>query len=292
MVVAKEQTVIGFIGTGVMGNSMAGHLLKAGYELYVYTRTKAKAEELVVKGAKWAETPKEIAERANVIITMIGYPSDVEDVYLGEQGLIPNAKPGTYVIDMTTSTPSLAAKIASEAKKNGISALDAPVSGGDIGARDARLAIMVGGEEADFEAVRPIFEVMGNNVIYQGPAGSGQHTKMCNQIVIASTMVAVTEAVKYAEKSGLDPERVLQSISTGAASSWSLSNLAPKMIQGDFAPGFYIKHFIKDMNIALEEAKKMGLDAPGLALSKSMYDELAAAGEGENGTQAIYKAYK
>lgn len=292
MVVAKEQTVIGFIGTGVMGNSMAGHLLKAGYELYVYTRTKVKAEELVAKGAKWVETPKEMAERANVIITMIGYPSDVEDVYLGEQGLIPNAKPGTYVIDMTTSTPSLAAKIASEAKKKGIFALDAPVSGGDIGARDARLAIMVGGEEVDFEAVRPIFEVMGNNIIYQGPAGSGQHTKMCNQIVIASTMVAVTEAVKYAEKSGLDPERVLQSISTGAASSWSLSNLAPKMIQGDFAPGFYIKHFIKDMNIALEEAKKMGLDAPGLALSKSMYDELAAAGEGENGTQAIYKFYK
>lgn len=292
MVLEKGQTVIGFIGTGVMGKSMANHLLKAGYELYVYTRTKAKAEELLAEGAKWAESPKVITEHANVMITMIGYPTDVEEVYLGEQGLITNGKPGTYVIDMTTSTPSLAERIYNEAKVKGIAALDAPVSGGDIGARDAKLAIMVGGEEADFEAVRPIFELMGNNIVHQGPAGSGQHTKMCNQIVIASTMIAVTEAIKYAEKAGLDPERVLQSISTGAASSWSLSNLVPRMIKGDFEPGFYIKHFIKDMNIALEESEKMGLDTPGLALSKSLYAQLADAGEENSGTQALYKYYK
>ncbi|MEH6947248.1 NAD(P)-dependent oxidoreductase [Bacillus sp. JJ634] len=288
----KENAIIGFIGTGVMGKSMAHHLLKAGYELYVYTRTKEKAEELLNQGAKWADTPKELAQHANVIITMIGYPKDVEDIYLGEHGLIVNGKPGTYMIDMTTSTPSLAERIASEAKKKGMAALDAPVSGGDIGARDAKLAIMVGGEEEDFKTVQPILEVMGNNIIYQGKAGSGQHTKMCNQITIASTMIGVTEAIVYAKKAGLDPERVLQSISTGAASSWSLTNLVPRMVKEDFEPGFYIKHFIKDMTIALEEADKMGMDTPGLALSKSLYVQLAEAGEENSGTQALYKYYK
>ncbi|USK61031.1 NAD(P)-dependent oxidoreductase [Peribacillus asahii] len=288
----KENTIIGFIGTGVMGKSMAHHLLKAGYELYVYTRTKEKAEELLNQGAKWADTPKELAQHANVIITMIGYPKDVEDIYLGEQGLIVNGKPGTYMIDMTTSTPSLAERIASEARKKGMAALDAPVSGGDIGARDAKLAIMVGGEEEDFKKVQPILEVMGNNVVYQGKAGSGQHTKMCNQITIASTMIGVTEAIVYAKKAGLDPDRVLQSISTGAASSWSLTNLVPRMVKEDFEPGFYIKHFIKDMTIALEEADKMGMDTPGLALSKSLYVQLAEAGEENSGTQALYKYYK
>ncbi|USK71460.1 NAD(P)-dependent oxidoreductase [Peribacillus asahii] len=288
----KENAIIGFIGTGVMGKSMAHHLLKAGYELYVYTRTKGKAEELLNQGAKWVDTPKELAQHANVIITMIGYPKDVEDIYLGEQGLIVNGKPGTYMIDMTTSTPSLAERIASEAKKKGMAALDAPVSGGDIGARDAKLAIMVGGEEEDFKTVQPILEVMGNNVVYQGKAGSGQHTKMCNQITIASTMIGVTEAIVYAKKAGLDPDRVLQSISTGAASSWSLTNLVPRMVKEDFEPGFYIKHFIKDMTIALEEADKMGMDTPGLALSKSLYVQLAEAGEENSGTQALYKYYK
>ena len=292
LVLMKENTIIGFIGTGVMGKSMAHHLLKAGYELYVYTRTKEKAEELLNQGAKWADTPKELAQHANVIITMIGYPKDVEDIYLGEQGLIVNGKPGTYMIDMTTSTPSLAERIASEARKKGMAALDAPVSGGDIGARDAKLAIMVGGEEEDFKKVQPILEVMGNNVVYQGKAGSGQHTKMCNQITIASTMIGVTEAIVYAKKAGLDPERVLQSISTGAASSWSLTNLVPRMVKEDFEPGFYIKHFIKDMTIALEEADKMGMDTPGLALSKSLYVQLAEAGEENSGTQALYKYYK
>lgn len=287
----QSNKVIGFIGLGVMGKSMAAHLLKAGFEVFVYTRTKDKAGELLSQGAKWAAAPKEIAQKANVIISMVGYPSDVEEIYLGENGLIENGKQGTYLIDMTTSTPTLAVKIAEEAKKRGMESLDAPVSGGDIGARDAKLTIMVGGSSEAFEAVRPIFDILGSNVVHQGPAGSGQHTKMCNQIAIASNMIGVTEAISYAKKAGLDPDRVLRSISTGSAGSWSLSNLVPRMVEGDFEPGFYIKHFIKDMKIALDEAERMGMDAPGLSLSKSLYEGLAEAGEENSGTQALYKHY-
>ena len=287
----QSNKVIGFIGLGVMGKSMAAHLLKAGFEVLVYTRTKEKASELLSQGAKWASAPKEIAQKANVIISMVGYPSDVEEIYLGENGLIENGKQGTYLIDMTTSTPTLAVKIAEEAKKRGMESLDAPVSGGDIGARDAKLTIMVGGSSEAFEAVRPIFDILGSNVVHQGPAGSGQHTKMCNQIAIASNMIGVTEAISYAKKAGLDPDRVLRSISSGSAGSWSLSNLVPRMIEGDFEPGFYIKHFIKDMKIALDEAERMGMDAPGLSLSKSLYEGLAEAGEENSGTQALYKHY-
>ncbi|MBT2605739.1 NAD(P)-dependent oxidoreductase [Bacillus sp. ISL-53] len=287
----QSNKVIGFIGLGVMGKSMAAHLLKAGFEVFVYTRTKDKSSELLSQGAKWAAAPKEIAQKANVIISMVGYPSDVEEIYLGENGLIENGKQGTYLIDMTTSTPTLAVKIAEEAKKRGMESLDAPVSGGDIGARDAKLTIMVGGSSEAFEAVRPIFDILGSNVVHQGPAGSGQHTKMCNQIAIASNMIGVTEAISYAKKAGLDPDRVLRSISSGSAGSWSLSNLVPRMVEGDFEPGFYIKHFIKDMKIALDEAERMGMDAPGLRLSKSLYEGLAEAGEENSGTQALYKHY-
>lgn len=287
----QSNKVIGFIGLGVMGKSMAANLLKAGFDVFVYTRTKDKASELLSQGAKWASAPKEIAQKANVVISMVGYPSDVEEIYLGENGLIENGKQGTHLIDMTTSTPSLAVKIAEEAKKRGMESLDAPVSGGDIGARDAKLTIMVGGSSEAFEAVRPIFDIIGSNVVHQGPAGSGQHTKMCNQIAIASNMIGVTEAISYARKAGLDPERVLRSISSGSAGSWSLSNLVPRMVEGDFEPGFYIKHFIKDMKIALDEAERMGMDAPGLSLSKSLYEGLAEAGEENSGTQALYKHY-
>lgn len=287
----QSNKVIGFIGLGVMGKSMTAHLLKAGFEVFVYTRTKDKASELLLQGAKWAAAPKEIAQKANVIISVVGYPSDVEEIYLGENGLIENGKQGTYLIDMTTSTPTLAVKIAEEAKKRGMESLDAPVSGGDIGARDAKLTIMVGGSSEAFEAVRPIFDILGSNVVHQGPAGSGQHTKMCNQIAIASNMIGVTEAISYAKKAGLDPDRVLRSISSGSAGSWSLSNLVPRMVEGDFEPGFYIKHFIKDMKIALDEAERMGMDAPGLSLSKSLYEGLAEAGEENSGTQALYKHY-
>ncbi|ANF36316.1 NAD(P)-dependent oxidoreductase [Bacillus velezensis] len=282
---------VGFIGLGVMGNSMASHILEAGYPVLVYTRTKQKAEEILNKGAVWQETVKDLSEKADIIITMVGYPSDVEEIYLGENGILRHAKEGAFVIDMTTSKPSLAKKIAEKAKEKSIHALDAPVSGGDIGARNGTLAIMAGGEKEAFEACLPLFSVMGENIQYQGPAGSGQHTKMCNQIAIATGMVGVAEAMAYAEKSGLNPEQVLKSITTGAAGSWSLSNLAPRMLKGDFAPGFYVKHFIKDMGIALEEAELMGEEMPGLALAKSLYDKLSAQGEENSGTQSIYKLW-
>ncbi|MFD2990889.1 NAD(P)-dependent oxidoreductase [Fictibacillus nanhaiensis] len=280
---------VGFIGTGVMGKSMAGHLMNAGYPVHVYTRTKAKAEDLLEKGAKWADTPKEIAQNCDVIITMVGYPKDVEEVYLGAEGLVAHAKEGSYLIDMTTSSPQLAQKIERTAAERNIATLDAPVSGGDIGARDAKLSIMVGGSESAFHDMEPIFSKMGTNVVYQGKAGSGQHTKMCNQIAIASGMMGVCEAILYAEKAGLDPENVLKSIESGAAGSWNLSNLGPRILKGDFAPGFYVKHFIKDMNIALKSAEEMGLLTPGLQLAKKLYDELAEMGEENSGTHALYK---
>ncbi|WP_026692215.1 NAD(P)-dependent oxidoreductase [Peribacillus kribbensis] len=284
-----ENLAIGFIGTGVMGSSMAGQLLKKGHPVVVYTRTKERAQELLDKGAQWAESPRAIAEQAQVVISIVGYPKDVEEVYLGEDGVVTNGREGTYLIDMTTSTPSLARKIYEEARKKGMHSIDAPVSGGDVGAKNASLSIMAGGDEEDFEFLKPIMEAMGNNVQYQGKAGAGQHTKMCNQIAIASNMIGVCEAIVYGEKAGLDPEHVLKSISSGAAGSWSLSNLAPRMIQGNFEPGFYIKHFIKDMKIALDESEKMGLELPGLSLAKSMYEKLAASGEENSGTHALYK---
>lgn len=291
MALDKENQQLGFIGTGVMGKSMAKNLMKAGFKVMVYNRTKKSAEELVSQGAEWAESVAGLAAKSDIVITMVGYPKDVEEVYLSERGLIPNAKAGSILIDMTTSSPLLAKRIFEEAKAKGLKALDAPVSGGDIGARDAKLMIMVGGEKEVFEEVMPVFQAMGTNIILQGPAGSGQYTKMCNQITIASGMIGVCEAMAYAKKAGLDPTRVLESISGGAAGSWSLSNLAPRMIAGNFAPGFYVKHFIKDMKIALESAKEMGLKLPGLELAKSLYDQLAAQGEENSGTQALYKLY-
>jgi 3-hydroxyisobutyrate dehydrogenase len=287
-----DNTVIGFIGTGVMGKSMVGHLMAAGYPVIVYSRTKEKAGDLFEKGADWGETPQDVASKANVIFTMVGYPSDVEGIYLGENGLVNHAKPGSYLIDMTTSAPSLAVKIFKAAKEKDIHAIDAPVSGGDVGAKEAKLSIMVGGEEDDVEAIRPLLNLLGTNIVYQGRAGAGQHTKMCNQIAIASNMIGVCEAIVYAEKAGLNPESVLKSITTGAAGSWSLSNLAPRMLNSNFEPGFYIKHFIKDMKIALDEAEQMEMKVPGLALAKSLYDQLAEMGEENSGTQALYKYWK
>ncbi|WP_257351611.1 NAD(P)-dependent oxidoreductase [Pseudalkalibacillus decolorationis] len=292
MKLREDLSTIGFIGTGVMGNSMAKNLLNAGYSVSVHTRTKSKANELVEEGATWRNSVADLASESNVIITMVGYPHDVEEVYFGEKGIIENAMPNSYVIDMTTSSPTLARKIYESVLSRKIHSLDAPVSGGDIGARSGKLAIMVGGEREAFEAVKPIFVVMGENIILQGKAGSGQHTKMCNQIAIASNMIGVCEAIVYAEKAGLDPSRVLKSITTGAAGSWSLSNLAPRMITGDFEPGFYIKHFIKDMSIALEAAKEMDMLTPGLELSLSLYKSLAEQGEEERGTQALIKWFQ
>ncbi|EAD4224763.1 NAD(P)-dependent oxidoreductase [Listeria monocytogenes] len=283
---------IGFVGIGVMGSSMAGHLLEAGYEVLVYTRTKTKAEDLLDKGALWVETPGELANKVDILISMVGYPKDVEELYLGENGFLENLAVGTVAIDMTTSSPALAKKMAEFGREKGIGVLDAPVSGGDIGAKNGTLSIMVGGSEDVFLKVKPIFDILGSSVILQGDAGAGQHTKMVNQIAIASNMIGVTEAIIYAEAAGLNPSRVLDSISGGAAGSWSLANLIPRVLKDGFSPGFFIKHFIKDMGIAISEAKQMGLELPGLTLAEKMYQTLAEQGLSEEGTQALIKYYR
>ncbi|MFC5449416.1 NAD(P)-dependent oxidoreductase [Paenibacillus aestuarii] len=286
-----KQASIGFIGTGVMGKSMVRNLMKAGHELHVYSRTKSKADELIVEGAIWHDSPAELAHTVQVVISIVGYPHDVEELYLGDNGIVANAKPGTYLIDMTTSSPSLAQSIQQAASAKGCFSLDAPVSGGDVGAREARLSIMVGGDQAAFEAVKAIFEAMGTNIVYQGAAGAGQFTKMSNQIAIASNMMGVCEALSYAKKAGLDPQTVLKSIETGAAGSWSLSNLGPRMLAGNFEPGFFVKHFIKDLNIALQSAEEIGLDMHGVKLAKSLYEQLVQQGDQDCGTQALFKLY-
>lgn len=283
---------VAFIGTGVMGASIVHHLLQAGYAVHIFTRTASKAQTLIEEGAVWHKTAADATKNAEVVFTMVGDPIDVEEVYFGDAGIFKTAKEGTLVIDLTTSQPTLAKKISTFAAERHIDALDAPVSGGDVGAKNGTLSIMVGGKKEVFERARSIFEVFGQNVVYQGLAGAGQHTKMCNQIAIATNMIGVAESLVYGKRAGLDLDTVLQSISAGAAGSWSLSNLAPRMIKGDLEPGFYIKHFLKDMRIALEEAEQMDLQLPGLQLAKKMYDELAEQGLQEKGTQAIIKYYK
>lgn len=285
-------TIVGFIGLGVMGRSMAGHLLKAGYELHIHNRTKSKGDELVADGAVWHGSVSELSALCDVIITIVGFPSDVDALYFGADGIIENAKAGAVLVDMTTSDPKLSVEIYKRASERNIAATDAPVSGGDVGAREARLSIMVGGEQSAYEDVLPLFEIMGKTVVRQGPAGSGQHCKACNQISIAAGMLGVCEAVAYAERSGLDPATVLESISGGAAGSWSLSNLAPRMIAGNFDPGFFVKHFIKDMQIAADSSNDLGFETPGLALALSMYKKLASRGGGDDGTQALFKLYR
>lgn len=286
-----KQLKIGFIGTGVMGKSLVKHLLNVNHEVIIYTRTKDKAADLVKEGAKMATSPSEVAQQVEVLFTMVGYPHDVEEVFFGDNGIFQIDNTNLTVIDMTTSTPTLAKKIDEKAKEKGMLSLDAPVSGGDIGAQLGKLSIMCGGEEATFDKVLPILNLFGETILYQGSAGAGQHTKMCNQITIATGMIGVCEALAYGRKSGLDLDQVLRSISTGAAGSWSLSNLAPRMIVGNYEPGFYIKHFVKDMRIALEEADKMGLTLPGLTLAKSLYEDLMNEGYAENGTQALINSY-
>ncbi len=292
MSVAPGKTSVGFIGLGVMGQSMAGHILNAGYELHVHTRTKQKAETIISKGAVWEDTVSSLSQKCDVIITIVGFPADVESVYLDKSGILNHAKKGMAVIDMTTSSPDLAVKIYEKAKLSGIEFLDAPVSGGDLGARNATLSIMVGGEKKSFDRVLPIFEVMGENIVFQGKPGSGQHTKMANQIAIAAGMVAVCESLDYAKKAGLDPQTVLKSIGPGAAGSWSLNNLGPRMIAGDLEPGFYIKHFIKDMKIAVSSSEQLGLKTPGLDLALSLYKKMADMGFENKGTQALIKLFE
>ncbi len=285
------EKTIGFIGTGVMGKSMAGHLLEAGYALNVFTRTASKAKDLLDRGAKWCDSVRELTQNSDIVITIVGFPADVEDIYFDRDGIIANCRQGGYLIDMTTSSPGLAVRISKAALKKGAMALDAPVSGGDVGAREARLSIMAGGDAQAFTDMLPVFRVMGKNIVYQGPAGSGQHTKMANQIAIAAGMLGVCEALVYAKKAGLDQHTVLNSIESGAAGSWSLSNLGPRMIEGNFAPGFFVKHFIKDMSIALESAQDLDMDVPGLELAHLLYKKLAESGGKDMGTQALYRLY-
>ena len=282
---------VGFIGLGVMGRSMARHIRSAGYPLLVYNRTRARADEILGLGAQWRDSAGAVAKDADVVITIVGYPRDVEEVYFGADGILAQARPDSLLIDMTTSTPALARRIADAARERGCAALDAPVSGGDIGAREARLTIMVGGEAAAFERAQPIFQKIGRTITLMGAAGAGQHTKMCNQIAIAAGMMGVCEALVYAEEAGLDRTRMMETISTGAAASWSLSNYGPRIIAGNFEPGFYVKHFIKDMEIALQAAGEMGLETPGLQLALDLYKELAEEGYADAGTQALYTLY-
>lgn len=284
------KTRVGWIGTGVMGRWMCEHLMNKGYQVTVYNRTKSKAQPLLEKGAKWANSPKEVAEQSDVVFTIVGFPSDVREVYFGDKGILAGVRPNMILVDMTTTEPSLAKEIYEAAKSKGATALDAPVSGGDVGAKEARLSIMVGGEKEAFELVLPILEAMGKNIVYQGGPGSGQHTKMCNQIVIAGTMIGVCEALLYGYKAGLDLETMLQSISKGAAACWTLDNLAPRILQRNFEPGFFVEHFVKDMEIALKEAAQMNLSLPGLALVHQLYVALKANGYGKKGTHALMLA--
>ncbi|RIW30205.1 NAD(P)-dependent oxidoreductase [Bacillus salacetis] len=287
-----ETTKVGFIGTGVMGKSMAQHLLNKYKNLYVFTRTKEKARDLIGQGAKWSPSPAELASSVDILFTIVGYPQDVEEIYFGEKGILENGKKGLIAVDMTTSKPSLAREIYMKASHLDIHTLDAPVSGGDTGAKNGTLSIMVGGEADIFEKALPFMETFGDNIRRQGEAGAGQHTKMANQIAIASNMIGVCEALVYAKRAGLDVEQVLKSIAGGAAGSWSLSNLAPRMVSENYEPGFFVKHFIKDMGIALEEGERMALSLPGLSLAKEMYDELKSMGAENDGTQALIKLWK
>ena len=283
---------IGWIGIGVMGRSMCGHLLAAGHEVKVHTRTKASAQSTIAAGAQWCDTPGDVARESEFVFTIVGYPADVRAVYLGEGGLVEQAAPGAVLVDMTTSEPALATEIYQAARARGVAALDAPVSGGDLGARGASLAIMVGGEQEPFDRTLPLFEKMGKNIRLMGAPGAGQHTKMSNQILIAGTMIGVVESLLYAVKSGLDVDDVIDVIGSGAAGSWSINNLGRRIAKDDYDPGFFIKHFVKDMGIALAEARKLRIALPGLALVEQLYVAAMAQGLENMGTQALYIALK
>ena len=285
--IVPGETRIGWIGTGVMGASMCGHLIDAGFSATVFNRTKKKAQPLIDKGAKWADTPQAVAEASDVVFSIVGFPADVRSVLLGDNGALAGSKAGSILVDMTTSEPSLAVEIAEKCKQKQVHSVDAPVSGGDVGAKEARLSIMIGGEKEVVEALQPCWQAMGKTIVHQGPAGAGQHTKMVNQTLVAAGMVGVCEALLYGYKAGLDLNVVLESVGSGAAGSWSLSNLGPRIIKGNFEPGFMVEHFIKDMGIVLAEAKRMKIVMPGLALAHQLYIALSAQGHGREGTHAL-----
>ena len=286
-----EIKTIGFIGTGVMGRSMAGHLIDAGFKLKVYNRTKEKASSLLDKGAVWAASPKEAADGVDLVISIVGYPQDVKEVWLGENGALQSMKQGSIGIDMTTSTPSLAKEMAEEGLKRGVTICDAPVTGGDVGARNGTLTILFGGSAKAFLDLEPVFKAMGKNYVRFGESGAGQYAKICNQIAIAAGMMSVCEAIITARKTGLDEELVLKTLSGGAAGSFSLSSYGPRILKGDFNPGFYVKHFVKDMKIAIDVAKECDLKLPGLELALKLYEKLIEQGDGDLGTQALFKLY-
>jgi 3-hydroxyisobutyrate dehydrogenase len=290
MQISPQQTRIGWIGTGVMGRSMCGHLIEAGYKVTLFNRSKEKASELIERGAKWADSPRDVAAAADVVISIVGYPKDVHEVILGSDGALAGCKSGKVIVDMTTSRPSLAVEISERAAERGVVSIDAPVSGGDVGARNATLSIMIGGEENTVAALEPVWKTMGSKWILQGGPGAGQHTKMVNQTLIATGMIGVCEALLYGYKAGLNLERVLESVASGAAGSWSLSNYGPRMIANNFDPGFFVAHFIKDMGIALEEARRMELALPGLALAEQLYQAVAAQGHAHKGTHSLMLA--
>jgi 3-hydroxyisobutyrate dehydrogenase len=287
---SSTATPLGWLGTGVMGVSMCGHLLARGYPITIFNRTRTKAQPLLDKGARWADTPEAVAAGTDVVLTMVGFPPDVREVYLGSHGLIAGARAGQLFVDLTTTEPTLSREIDAAARAKGAAAVDAPVSGGDVGARNATLSIMVGGDEAAVEAAMPLLAILGKTIVRQGGPGAGQHTKMCNQITIAGTMIGVCEALLYGYKAGLDLETMLTSISGGAAGCWTLDNLAPRILKRNFDPGFMVEHFVKDMGIALDEARRMQLPLPGLALVHQLYTAVQAQGHGRAGTHALMLA--
>ncbi len=287
---AETSRCVAWIGTGVMGASMAGHLLAAGHRLVVHNRTRSKAAALIERGARWADSPAEAADGSDIAFSMVGFPGEVEAVHLGPAGTLAARRPPPLLVDMSTSRPSLAVEIHRRARAAGSAGVDAPVSGGDVGAREATLSIMVGAEPGDFEAAAPLLRLLGRQVVRQGGPGAGQHTKMVNQVLIATTMIGVCEGLLYARRAGLDPLRVIESVASGAAGSWTISHVGPKMIGRDFEPGFYVEHFIKDLSIAVEEARRMGLELPGLSLARRLYEATASQGHARRGTQALLLA--
>ena len=292
ILISNENTRIGWIGTGIMGRPMCGHVLSGGYRTSIYNRTKSKAEELINKGAVWCTSPEEVAKNSDIIFTILGFPEDVREVYFGKEGIFTSLKSGTVLVDMTTTEPSLSIEIYNKAKDKGVYAVDAPVSGGDVGAINAKLSIMVGGDEEIVSSIIPLLKLMGHQIVYEGGPGAGQHTKVCNQITVGGVMTGICEALLYSYKAGLDPDTMIKTVCAGAASTWLMENLGPKIIDNDFKPGFFVEHFIKDLGIAIAECKRMNLDLPGLKLSMELYEKTRDLGYGKLGTQALFLALK
>ena len=292
ILISNENTRIGWIGTGIMGRPMCGHVFSGGYRTSIYNRTKSKAEKLINKGAVWCTSPEEVAKNSDIIFTILGFPEDVREVYFGKEGIFTSLKSGTVLVDMTTTEPSLSIEIYNKAKDKGVYAIDAPVSGGDVGAINAKLSIMVGGDEEIVSSIIPLLRLMGHQIVYEGGPGAGQHTKVCNQITVGGVMTGICEALLYSYKAGLDPDTMIKTVCAGAASTWLMENLGPRIIDNDFKPGFFVEHFIKDLGIAIAECKRMNLDLPGLNLSMELYEKTRDLGYGKLGTQALFLALK